>query len=544
MTSRIQAWLRQPWDADRIAAWVFGAYLLAAFAYCVHRGADSWFSGDEWQFLVNKHSVGDMLRPQNGHWSTTPIVVYQFLSFVFSLQSYMPFLVVLVAMHLALATLIRVALRMSGVRGWLATVVAGSFVLFGPGEQNILQAVQISMVATMLAGFGQMLLAQHDGGLSRRDVFAVAVGAVGLMSSGIGPPMAMVVGVAVLVRRGWLVAAAHTAPLAALYVGWFLAFNDSIGFSSGPRPPGSEVAAWISTGMRGVFVSLGQFGISAAVLAGAFLAGMVLAAAGSSWPEIRRHAAIPIAGVIGAPLLFAVISTTRWLIGSQAALSSRYISMATAMALPAIGYSFEHLTRRFAPSGYALSGILLLAFPTNITLIGTQGLQPAFFEGQRELAVAIGRSPLARQVPTDSKADRNFLGLARVPTGFLVEAWDDSMLPGNVAVSPKTDLQVVVRLGFEQRPEPAPTGTCDLLTLPFTGTLPPGTVLRMVPGNAAAMTGAMTVAITGIDADGTDGESLDYGFGGGSDLRSHLPTRRWRITTPTGGTLLRCAPPS
>jgi len=281
---------------------------------------------------------------------------------------------------------------------------------------------------------------------------------------------------------------------------------------------------------------LGRFEMAAAVMAVAFVVGLALAGSSSTFSEIRRHAAIPIAGLLGAPLLFAVISTTRWLIGSQAALSSRYISMATAMALPAIGYSFEHLTRRFAPSGYALSAVLLLAFPANITMIGTQGLQPAFFEGQRELAVAIGRSPLARQVPPDSKADRNFLGLARVPTGFLVEAWDDGMLPGNVAVSPKTDLQVVVRLGFEQRPEPAPTGACDLLPVPFTGTLPSGTVLRMVPGNAPAM----TVVATGVNADGTDGGGLDFAFAGGSDLRSHLPDLPWRIHTPTGGTLLRC----
>ena len=49
---------------------------------------------------------------------------------------------------------------------------------------------------------------------------------VGLMCSGVGITMTVVVGVAALMRRGWRLAALHTAPLAAAFVIWYAFTGD------------------------------------------------------------------------------------------------------------------------------------------------------------------------------------------------------------------------------------------------------------------------------------------------------------------------------
>ena len=54
-------------------------------------------------------------------------------------------------------------------RPWLATVAAVVFVFFGAGAENILVAFQITFVGSLVFGLTQLLLADHDGPLDRRD---------------------------------------------------------------------------------------------------------------------------------------------------------------------------------------------------------------------------------------------------------------------------------------------------------------------------------------------------------------------------------------
>ena len=53
-----------------------------------------WFIADEWAFLADRDGgdLGDLLRPQNEHWSTIPILVYRGLWHVVGLRSYVPYL--------------------------------------------------------------------------------------------------------------------------------------------------------------------------------------------------------------------------------------------------------------------------------------------------------------------------------------------------------------------------------------------------------------------------------------------------------------------
>ena len=66
----------------------------------------------------------------------------------------------------------------------------------------------------------------HDGDLDGADWLGLAAGLAGLMCSGIGPVMVGVVGLAVLLRRGWRMAVFHTVPLAVIFLAWFVYRDD------------------------------------------------------------------------------------------------------------------------------------------------------------------------------------------------------------------------------------------------------------------------------------------------------------------------------
>ena len=64
--------------------------------------------------------------------------------------------------HATTALLLRAVARRGGARPWTATIVVAVFVLYGPGEQNIVWAFQMTFVGALLFGLVHLLLADHD----------------------------------------------------------------------------------------------------------------------------------------------------------------------------------------------------------------------------------------------------------------------------------------------------------------------------------------------------------------------------------------------
>ena len=106
------------------------------------------------------------------------------------------------------AVLLRVIMRRAGVRPWTATIVASVFVLFGPGRGEHRLGVPDRLrrrhhVRAHAARPRRPRRAHRHGATGS----ALLAGAASLMCSGVSLVMVIVVGLAVLIRRGWKAAA-------------------------------------------------------------------------------------------------------------------------------------------------------------------------------------------------------------------------------------------------------------------------------------------------------------------------------------------------
>src|SRR5690606_9021979 len=101
-------------------------------------------------------------------------------------------------------------------------------VLYSPGRENMLWSFQLAWVMTINFGMLQLLNVTRttSRSIERRDGLGPLAGFAALLSAGIAPVLSAVVGMGSLVRRGWKVAAFHTAPLGAFFVVWFRATAD------------------------------------------------------------------------------------------------------------------------------------------------------------------------------------------------------------------------------------------------------------------------------------------------------------------------------
>ena len=120
----------------RDAAITFGVFLVAAGLLLVLRLGDPfWFFRDDWEFLTERDaSLHDLFEPHAGHLSMGLVLYFRVWYRVFGIDSYVPFQLGVVAMHLGVVVALRALMRRAGVGPWIATLVAGSLALFGSGR--------------------------------------------------------------------------------------------------------------------------------------------------------------------------------------------------------------------------------------------------------------------------------------------------------------------------------------------------------------------------------------------------------------------------
>lgn len=343
---------------DEGARWAFrGAVGVAVVVWWVV-GRRQWFIRDDWALLLTRDEyrrccgTGTWLFfPQDGHWMTPPIVLYDATRAVFGLGSYWPFLLLVLATHLGAVLLVREVCRRAGATAWTTTIVCSMLLVFGSGWENIVFAVQITYNLSLVGFLAHVLLADHDGPLGRRDALGVAVGMVGVMSSGFAPFFIGGIGLFLLLRGRWRAAAVHTAPLAVAYVWWWLRWGDDpAGDAAGTSA--TQVPSFVGRGVLATFRGLTSVGALEGVALVATV-GVVLWRRGRA----REHSLVA-ALAVTALVMFAGVGLQRAGFGVEGAAASRYVYMAAFLVVPAFCVAVD-LLGRLAPQALGAGRVLL-----------------------------------------------------------------------------------------------------------------------------------------------------------------------------------------
>jgi hypothetical protein len=465
--------------SEGVAIGVFAGVELTALVLWLVLARSLWFYYDEWDFLATRKAgnLGDLFRPHNEHWQTVPILVYRGLYGIFGLRTYLPYQLLIVLLHLAAAALLFVIMRRAHVRTWIAVAAASSFALFGAGSSNIVRAFQIGFTGALVFGLAHLLLADHDGRIDRRDWLGLLAGVLGLMTSGVAVAMTIVVGLAVLARRGWRAALFHTVPLATCYLAWFLAIGRR--HYQTTRPGASVMLRFVATGLRGTYRAMGQLPGVGLVLAVVLVVGLTLA-------YVERHrsgrgtelAAVG-ALLVGAVLFLVVSGAGRAAgFGPEFARASRYLHLVAAMTIPALAVAADALTTRrrwFFPVAIAL---FVVGIPGNVrSLADTSRKAAVLDQATRRLITSLPRDPLTHAVPRKVRPEPLFAH--EVTVGWLLDAAAQHRLPESRRLSAAEIAADNFRLSFVQRPRAARPDACKPVTRPVSVTLRKGDVLGL-----------------------------------------------------------------
>jgi hypothetical protein len=438
---------------DRWATRVFAAVVVAAFAFYLGVSGRVWFNNDDWDYLATRSagSIRDLFRPHNEHWQTLPILLYRGMWHLFGLGHYRLYELPVVALHLTAGVLLWLIVRRVGVRPWIATLVGSVFVLYGAGYQDIIWDFQVGFNAALVFGLAQLLLADHEGRVDRRDYLAITCGVLGLMCAGLAVTMVFIVGLAMLLRRGWPAALLQVGPPAAVFAVWWMWIGRDAYGTSGSSVSGTVQFAW-----RGITTALANVGWATGTEALVLLVvavGWTLAwrQSGSRANRIRALA-VPGTMLVGALVFLTVAGYGRadsW--GIAFAEQSRYGHIVVALCAPAIAVAVNALTTLRRAAGLAAAALLVAGIPTTLN----EAAHVRF--GDPGVTLAMANSPLARQVPAKDQPDRT--GQPLLTVGWLVDNADAGRIPKSNP-SPTTQADATIRLSLQQHAPSATTAAC------------------------------------------------------------------------------------
>lgn len=472
----------------RIVLW-YSVFLAALIPFFAWAGRSEWFRFDDWEYLITRTAGNpdDWLRPHSGHWEAIPTLVYRALWSLFGLR-YLPFQLFAIVLTLIGAALLLVIMLRARTRPWLAIILTTLIVFFGDAQPNV--ALRITGIT--FAGFAiplgitQLLLADHDGRLQARDWLGLTAGLAALLCSDVATVMILAVGIAVLVKRGWRMAAFHVVPPAVVFVTWYATegSKDNAAGSPGQLDPLPKALhfAWIL--ITGTFESLTRANTVGGLLLAVFVVGLVLVLRRAG-AERRREAVVPCAllaagfalaletGLGRADLLDRGASTVRL---------GHYMYAVAYLAFPAVGFLAEEVVRRRQRAAPVLAAVLVVMIAFNARALVNQenASRPATVQF-RDTVLLMPRLPAGKHVPDEL---RPLSGIATpITMGWLRAALVAGRLPAPGPTTAPVRNVATMRVSLVAAP-----------TRPTTCHAVPGFVKRRLPtGQSFAFRGASVI---------------------------------------------------
>ena len=386
--------------------WIFGLAAALAGVTLLALGQGLTFFADEWAVIEGRGLDFDsFIRPFNEHWLGTTILAYRSMQSVFGLGTYVPYLVLLIGLHIVVASEVFVLVRRSA--GPIAGLAAGVLMLFfGSGFENLYWAMQIGFIGAAALGFGAMLVV--DGRPSRsRTAAAMVLLTVAVTTSGMGLVFVAAVGLELLVdrsRRRMIYAAVVPA---VLYLVWYVAIGRS-GVATARDPFTVEalgqVPAFVIQGLGAAGGAISGLG----PVVGLVLPVLVVALAVGRLITGRGLPARTVGCLGGIVVLYVLTGLVRAQLVADAALYTRYTYFAGPLLLVAIGALVGpdlvrfHASPRLRTIVVAGAGsILALALIWNVRLL-IEGRALFLERAERTRAlVAVGLSDLPPEVERD-----------------------------------------------------------------------------------------------------------------------------------------------
>lgn len=341
----------------------------------------SWFGVDAVHYLTLRGPVPSvnegLFKPYGGHWQTIPLLVYRGLFATVGMRSYLPYVAVALALHVAIVFVLYALLRSVGARRWTAFGASWLVLFFGAGSEAYLWDAPMVLTSGLLLGMVALLvMVRRRFSWPSRLVGAMLLVAA-VMCSGTGLVATVTVGCFVLLRAGLRAALMVGAPAVIAFSVWFFTMGrDGRVSVSGSRIQDLPVFVWHGvTGSLGSLLGIPGTGV---VLLATLLVVLV-------WPVIEAGALrqLALAGMVGAVTQLGLSSFATLTAGPDSARVGRYEYLVLVLLAAALTLGLETV-QGLSEQGHSGTGLREALPVVAVLLLAASTLQGVSGERRQE----------------------------------------------------------------------------------------------------------------------------------------------------------------
>ena len=366
-----------------------GVVAIISFALSLWINRHTWFIGDDFAILTDRYFAASdgnwsqaLLLPHNDHLVALPILVFIGLGNVFGLDNHLVYMLPAIFMHIAILLAVAIILKKRCASTLTALSAVCCVAFMSAGYEVLMMATNMAHVAPIFLGLYQLILVDHDGDISKRDIVATLLGVIAVICAGTSIPLIVMIALFLVLQRQYKRAVLIAVPPAALWLMWFVEYGTLNHGVKGDTQyttfnKTEQIAQYVIKGLQGSLEAISHIGGSSTFL-------IVLCFLGLYKKSIMSRAILmPFCMAVGSVLFYSITGFSRVTFDEPA--SGRYVYLGAIFIIPLVFIGIESLLEQ-VPSRH----IFTIAATVWISAMGIIGFlaatesSPYTYQGRRE----------------------------------------------------------------------------------------------------------------------------------------------------------------
>ena len=366
-----------------------GVVAIISFALSLWINRHTWFIGDDFAILTDRYFAASdgnwsqaLLLPHNDHLVALPILVFIGLGNVFGLDNHLVYMLPAIFMHIAILLAVAIILKKRCASTLTALSAVCCVAFMSAGYEVLMMATNMAHVAPIFLGLYQLILVDHDGDISKRDIVATLLGVIAVICAGTSIPLIVMIALFLVLQRQYKRAVLIAVPPAALWLMWFVEYGTLNHGVKGDTQyttfnKTEQIAQYVIKGLQGSLEAISHIGGSSTFL-------IVLCFLGLYKKSIMSKAILmPFCMAVGSVLFYSITGFSR--VTFDAPTSGRYVYLGAICIIPLVFIGIESLLEQ-VPSRH----IFTIAATVWISAMGIIGFlaaietSPYTYQGRRE----------------------------------------------------------------------------------------------------------------------------------------------------------------
>ena len=366
-----------------------GVIAIISLALSVWINRHTWFIGDDFAILTDRYFAASdgnwsqaLLLPHNDHLVALPVLVFIALGHVVGLNNHLVYMLPAIFMHIAILLAVAIILKKRCASTLTALSAVCCIAFLSAGYEVLMMATNMAHIAPIFLGLYQLILVDHDGAISKRDIVATMLGVIAVICAGTSIPLIAMIVLFLTLQRQFKRAVLIALPPATLWLMWFFKYGTLNHGVKGDTQyttfvKTTQIAQYAIKGLQGSLEAISHVSGSSTLL-------IILCFLGLYKKSIKSQTILmPFCMAVGSVLFYLITGISRVTFGEP--VSGRYVYLGAIFIIPLVFIGIESLLEQVASRHiFTIAATVWISAMGIIGFLAATETSPYTYQARRE----------------------------------------------------------------------------------------------------------------------------------------------------------------